>query len=124
MQEQEFEVSIIVSNSRETPLTFILEPWGRAYEMEPHTSYTICFRSTVEPSPPNIAEVEYAEDRVTVYAWDGCLCAVYQNGNVLPPGAFVGPPLPSGVAILKNIGFLKATMDETLSRKNRKMIPD
>jgi hypothetical protein len=75
--------------------------------MEPHTSYTICFRSTVEPAPTNIVEVEYAEDRVTVYAWDGCLVAVYQDGDVLPPGAFFGPRLPSGVAILKNIGFFK-----------------
>lgn len=123
MQEQECSVSIVLSNSRETRFTLVLEPWGRVYEMEPHTSYTICFRSTVEPFSPNMAEVEYAEDRVTVYGWDGCQVAVYQDGNVLPPGVFVGPRVPSGVAILKNIGFLKVTMDETLSRKKQKDDP-
>ena len=75
MQVQEYEVSIILSNSRETQFTFVLEPWGRVNEMEPRASYTVCFRSTVEPSPPNSVEVEYAEDRVTVFAWDGCLVA-------------------------------------------------
>ncbi len=113
-QEQEYEVSLVLTNSRDTMLPFALEPWGFVYEMEPQAQYTLVFRSTVQPSPPNTVEVEYAPDHITVYAWDGCLFAVLKNGEVLPPGAFQGPRLPGGVQILKNIGFLKMTMDETV----------
>lgn len=120
MQEQEYEISIMLTNSRDSTLTFILEPWGFIYEMQPQAKYTVCFRSPIQPSPPNIVEVEYAADSITVYAWDGCLFAVFQNDTVLPPGAFVGPRLPGGVNILKNIGFLKATMDETRAREKQK----
>jgi hypothetical protein len=28
MQEHEYEVSIVLSNTRDTPITLIVEPWG------------------------------------------------------------------------------------------------
>jgi hypothetical protein len=111
MQEQEYEFSMILVNTRAVPLTLNIEPWGWAYEMEPKTKYTICFRSNIQPIPPNIVETEYAENYITVCAWDGCRFAIYQNGEVLHPGAFAGPRLPGGVQAIKSIGFLNLTRD-------------
>jgi hypothetical protein len=111
MQEQEYEIAIIVSNTHDTNLTFVIEPWGFVYDMSPQASYTVVFRSLVQPVPPNTVEVEYGVDSIIVYAWDGCLFAVFENGEVLPPGAFAGPRLPAGVGMLKNLGFLKATLN-------------
>ena len=113
MQEQGYEIAIVVSNTHDTNFLFVLEPWGFVYEMPPHASYTVVFRSLVQPVPPNTVEVEYGANNITVYGWDGCLFAVYQNGEVLPPGAFQGPRLPSGVNIIKNLGFLKETLNTT-----------
>jgi hypothetical protein len=72
------------------------------YEMPPQARYTIVFRSLVPPALPNTVEVEHAADSITVWAWDGCLYAIYSNGEALPPGAFEGPPVPGGAAIIKD----------------------
>jgi len=32
MQEHEYEVSMVLSNTRDTPITLIVEPWGALYE--------------------------------------------------------------------------------------------
>lgn len=123
MQKQEYEIAIIVSNTHDTNVAFVLEPWGFVYEMPPQASYAVVFRSLVQPAPPNTVEVEYGVDTITVYAWDGCLFAVYYNGEVLPPGAFQGPRLPEGVGTLKNLGFLKATLNTTRPIKVEKEGP-
>jgi hypothetical protein len=101
-QENEFEVAIVISNARNSSFPLVLEPWGMPYEMPAQARYTVVFRSLVPPAPPNTVEVEHAADSITVWAWDGCLYAVYSNGEVLPPGAFEGPRLPAGAAIIKD----------------------
>lgn len=83
MQEQGYEVPIIVSNTHDTNVTFVLEPWGRIYEMPPQASYTVVFRSLVQPDPPNTAAVEYGSDSIVVYGWSGCLANVYHNGKLI-----------------------------------------
>ena len=45
MQEQEYEIPIIISNIHDTNFTLVLEPWGQAYEMPSQANYTIVFRS-------------------------------------------------------------------------------
>ena len=102
MQEHKFEIAIVISNARNSSFPLVLEPWGIPYDMPAQARYTVVFRSLVSPAPPNTVEVEYAADSITVWAWDGCLYAVYSNGEVLPPGAFEGPPVPGGAAIIKD----------------------
>jgi|GraSoi_2013_60cm_1033757.scaffolds.fasta_scaffold54329_2 hypothetical protein len=121
MQEHEYEVSMVLSNTRDTPITLIVEPWGALYEMVPQEKYLLCFRSPFPPSSPQAVEIEYALDGFTVYAWDGCLFALYHHGEVLSPGgAFAGPRVPGGIEILKKIGFLKQTMHAALAREKPK----
>jgi hypothetical protein len=121
MQEHESEIAIVISNARSSSFPLVLEPWGIPYEMPAHASYTIIFRSLVSPTPPNTVEVEYAADSIIVWAWDGCLFAVYHGGEVLPPGAFDGPALPAGVTIIKNsilkpLGMSSTTPDANPAR--------
>jgi hypothetical protein len=102
MQEHEFEIAIVISNARNSSFPLVLEPWGMPYDMPAQARYTVVFRSLVSPAPPNTVEVEYAADSITVWARDGCLYAIYSNGEALPPGAFEGPPVPGGAAIIKD----------------------
>jgi hypothetical protein len=119
MQEHEYEVTLGLSNTRETPITLVVEPWGELYTMPPNTKYTLCFRSLLPPSPPQEIEVVYALDSITIYAWDGCLFALFAQGEVLSPGgAFAGPRVPGGMEILKQTGFFTQTMPN-LSAKER-----
>ena len=123
MQEQEYEMAIIVSNAHATDFTLVLEPWGRSYDMPPQVSYTVVFRSLVPPKPPDTVEVVYGTDQIAVYGWVGCLLAVYQNDEVLPPGAFVGPHIPAGISILKNLGVFKATLDAAPAKDTQEEEP-
>ncbi len=121
MQEQEYEVSMVLSNIQDTSVTLIVEPWGEMYEMVPHEKYILCFRSFLPPCSPQAVEIEYALDSFTVYAWDGCLFALYLNGEVVSPGgAFAGPRVPGGIDILKKIGFFKQTLAADLAREKPK----
>jgi hypothetical protein len=121
MQEQKYEVSMVLSNTRDTPITLVVEPWGELYEMVPQAKYTLRFRSPFPPSSPHEIEITYALDSFTVYAWDGCLFALYHNGEVLSPGgAFAGPPVPGGIEVLKKTGFFEQTINETLAREEPK----
>jgi len=123
MQEHEYEVSMVLSNTRDTPITLIVEPWGALYEMGPQEKYLLCFRSPFPPSSPQAVEIEFALDGFTVYAWDGCLFALYHHGEVLSPGgAFAGPRVPGGIEILKKTGFFKQTMDAALAREKPKEV--
>ena len=64
MEEQEYEIPIIICNIHKTNCTLILEPWGQTYEMPPQAKCTIVFRSAVKPNPPNTVEIEYGSDRI------------------------------------------------------------
>jgi len=76
----EYEVSMIISNSRERTITFVLEPWGTFYSMEPHATFTLVLRGPMRGT----IEVDDGSDSITVYAWTGCTDAVLsQNGKEL-----------------------------------------
>jgi len=121
MQEHEYEVTLGLSNTRDTPITLIVEPWGELYEMLPQTKYTLCFRSPFPPSSPQEIEMVYALDSVTFYAWDGCLFALFAQGEVVSPGeAFAGPRVPGGMGILKQTGFFTQTMPHTSAKEPSK----
>jgi len=68
-------------------MTFILEPWGELYPMEPNTKFTLVFRSTVQPRALNAIEVDYSAESITVYGWEGCTVSLFHNGEELGAGA-------------------------------------
>lgn len=74
---QEYEVSMSVLNSREATITFILEPFGTSYPMEPHAIFTLTIRSPIQ----GVVEVEYGSDCITVYAWSGATDAVLSHND-------------------------------------------
>ncbi len=76
----EYEVSVMISNSRERTITFVLEPWGAFYSMEPHATFMLVLRGSIQGT----IEVEDGLDSITVYAWTGCTDAVLShNGKEL-----------------------------------------
>ena len=104
------------TNDRETSTSLILEPWGEIYPIEPHMRLTIYFRSPIPPSSSQAVEVEYGADQITVYAWEGCTVALFQNGVELGLGAFPRPRVPQGLETLKRLGFFRETMKEVLAK--------
>jgi len=87
---QENEVSILVSNSRERTITFVLEPWGEIYPMEPGVIFTLVFRSPIQGS----VEVDDGVDSITVYAWKGCTATLFQDGEEVGAGIAPRPRVP------------------------------
>jgi hypothetical protein len=73
----------------------------------------------MEPVPLNAVQIEYVGDHMILWGWAGCRFAVLQDGEVLPPGALVGLPLPHSVGILKNSGLLKPLPHEAKQRRSR-----
>lgn len=85
-----YEVSMMISNSRDTTITFILEPWGTFYAMEPHATLTLVLRGSMQGA----IEVEDGLDSMTVYAWEGCTAALFQDGEELGAGTSLRPRVP------------------------------
>lgn len=59
-----YEVSMMVSKSRERTITFVLEPWGEIYTMEPRARFTLLLRNSIQGA----VEIDDGVDRMTVYA--------------------------------------------------------
>jgi hypothetical protein len=87
---QEHEVSVMVSNSRERTITFVLEPWGEIYTMEPRVRFTLLLRSSIQGA----VEIDDGVDRMTMYAWEGCTAALFQDGEELGAGTSPRPRVP------------------------------
>ncbi len=86
MEEQEYEISLVFSNTRDEMITFYLEPWGEYYEMEPRVLFTLVLRSPIKPSPPNETVIVNSDvDCLTVFAWRGCVATLFRNGEMLGP---------------------------------------
>jgi len=86
----EYEVSMMMSNSREITITFVLEPWGEIYTMEPRARFTLLLRSPIQGA----VEIDDGVDSMTVYAWEGCTAALFQDGEELGAGTSPRPRVP------------------------------
>jgi len=85
-----YEVSMMVSNSRESTITFVLEPWGEIYTMEPRARFTLLLRSSIQGA----VEIDDGVDSMTVYAREGCTAALFQDGEELGAGTSPRPRVP------------------------------
>lgn len=85
-------VWIKLSNaSQEHTVVFTLEPWAEQYPMAPGTQFDV----VAEGPPGDFIEIEWTEDRITVFGWTGSVAAVYENGRELSGAPNPRPPLPS-----------------------------
>lgn len=87
---QEHEVPMMVSNSRERTITFVLEPWGEIYTMEPRARFTLLLRSPIQGA----VEIDDGVDSMTVYAWEGCPAALFRDGEEVGAGTSPRPRVP------------------------------
>lgn len=53
------------------PITFLLEPWGEVYTMEPQAHFRLRLQSSVPPSPRKAVDIRYDVGSLTVYGWEG-----------------------------------------------------
>jgi hypothetical protein len=78
-------------NPRDCDLTFVLEPWGESYCLRPGDVCDLEFAA----AGPGYAEVDFAEDVVTVSGWAGSTVRVFLNGEELGAGSFERTPVPA-----------------------------
>ncbi|BCL80553.1 hypothetical protein ccbrp13_30180 [Ktedonobacteria bacterium brp13] len=81
---QEYEVSLRFVNEQKALTTFILEPWGEIYTMEPDVTWLLTLQSAIAPVGSNAIEVMYSINCITVYGWEGCTATLYQDGEEVP----------------------------------------
>ena len=73
-------------NSRETEISFCLEPWGDVVPLAPGKSVEVVSRG----APQAFAEIAYEEHRIVFYARNDSEVSVYQEGVWL--GGAPAPP--------------------------------
>ena len=76
-----YNASLIVTNSRETEVFFFVEPWGNRHQMAPHANFIVKASSSVD----GMLQIEYTEDTITVYGWEGSIVTLFdqESGVVL-----------------------------------------
>jgi len=65
----EYEVSMMISNSRDTTITLVLEPLGVFYPVEPHATFTLVLQGPLQGPIEVVDDLE----SITVNAWASCI---------------------------------------------------
>lgn len=81
--QQQYEIWMVFWNSQDTPITFILEPWGEVYIMKPRARFRLHLQSSVPPSPIKAVDVKYDVGSLTVYGWEGCIASLFEEEEAL-----------------------------------------
>ena len=84
------EVRLLLINSTDKPLSFVLEPWGEVYPFEPETQISLVFCGPEGGHP----EVDYGAEAVTVWSWSGSTARVFKDDRELGAGKFERTPVP------------------------------
>jgi hypothetical protein len=90
-ETKEYVTSLRVYNSRAITLTFSLEPWGEQYRLAPEETFEIVARGPEGDS----LEVEFADDRITLYGWPGSVVTLLHKGTELGAGDSKHTPIPA-----------------------------
>jgi len=75
--KKDTETRLRVINSKTHRVSFVLEPWGDVYDMEPADEYVVIFTGPVPAEP----EVDLMDDSITVYGWTGSMVRVIKDGK-------------------------------------------
>jgi len=82
--------SVHLINSRTISTRFDLEPWGEQFEIPPGEKFIVVANG---PEHGDL-EVEFTNDRITVFGWVGSTVAVFHNGIELGGEFGKRPPIP------------------------------
>ena len=66
------------TNDRTHTMTFVIEPWGDKFILLPKDEVLAVFLG-----PEGQPEVDFGEENLTVFGWEGTLCLVAVNGIYL-----------------------------------------
>jgi hypothetical protein len=97
-----YSITMRFSNSRSTPLAFVLEPWGSIYQLPPGGMFELRLEG-----PVGVPHIESDDDAIVVYGWPGCVSALSHDGVRLDPeGAPPVPSVPPGMTMRDFIGMM------------------
>jgi len=85
-----YNASLMVTNSRETEVFLFVEPWANRYQMAPHATFIVKASSSIE----GMLEIEYTEDAITVYGWEGSIVDLFHEGGELAIDDYSKHPVP------------------------------
>jgi hypothetical protein len=91
LETKEYVTSLRLCNSRPTPVTLYLEPWGEQYTMAPEAIFTAVARG---PEGDGL-EVQFTDDSLTLYGWPGAVVTLFQDGKAVGANAMERAPVPS-----------------------------
>ncbi len=89
------ETRLLFLNSTQHTLTFVLEPWGETYPLEPEAQISLVARGPEGGHP----EVDYGPDALTVWSWSGSTVRLFKDGDELGAGKFERTPVPDMSAL-------------------------
>jgi hypothetical protein len=72
-----YKSTISIINKTERPLTFHLEPWGRQLPMPAGSRFQV----VAEAKQQGEIEIEYEENDILVWGWQGSILTIFSNGR-------------------------------------------
>jgi hypothetical protein len=69
------EVRLLIVNSQEESVTFILEPWGETFALDPGEQLSLVARGPEGGYP----ELDYEARTITYWGWSGSTVRVFKN---------------------------------------------
>jgi hypothetical protein len=76
---EEHTAVLSITNNRDVPMQYYLEPWGNELAMAPNATFTV----TAQGSVDGHFEVELGDHLIAVWAWPASVAQVTHDGEVL-----------------------------------------
>jgi hypothetical protein len=73
--------SLHVWNSKSTPLSLVLEPWGEQFTVAPESGVDVVGEGPADGR----FEVSVQDDGIAVYGWTGSTVEIFRDGEILEP---------------------------------------
>ena len=74
-ETEKIELTVKVANQFNRDITLCLEPWADEYTLPKDEYLTI-----LAQGPKNgLLEIEYSENRITIYGWSGSTCEIIKQ---------------------------------------------
>lgn len=90
-----YKTSLSISNLRDKEIIFHLEPWGEQISMPIGATFQII----AEAKKPGEVEIQYEEDNIIVWGWEGSVLNVFCNGKEISTDHPEVPPVPRGTRV-------------------------
>ena len=84
------EVRLLVVNTKNIPVTFLLEPWGESYELQPEEQVSLVYRG---PDGGH-AELAVGANTIETWGWVGSTVRIFKEDEELGGSNCHRTPVP------------------------------